>query len=119
MATRISKELVDDTDGTTGDVTTVPFSIRDERFEIDLSPANEARLRADLQPWINQARKPTKPRKRRGKYKYTGASTNDPAAVRKWALEHGLSVSTTGRLPSAIIASYNAAATTTTLQPPQ
>lgn len=107
MATRINTNLVDDLDGTTANVTTVAFSVGSDRYEIDLSPANEACLRATLQPWIEQARKPSKPRKRRGRYKRTGPSTDNPADARRWAVANGFDIAATGRLPSDIIAAYN------------
>ncbi|SKY99473.1 Protein lsr2 precursor [Mycobacteroides abscessus subsp. bolletii] len=105
----VKNTLVDDMDGTAApDVTTVPFGVGTDRWEIDLHTANELRLRAALQPFIDHARKPAP---RRGRYKTKGPKTDNPGAVRQWARKNGHTVSPTGRLPSRIIDAYNRALT--------
>ena len=57
MTIRIQEILVDDLDGSTGDVATHRFGLGNLRYEIDLSPANRDRLRAALAPFIAAGRR--------------------------------------------------------------
>ncbi|MFT4211267.1 MAG: Lsr2 family protein [Microbacterium sp.] len=59
MAKRVSVELVDDLDGTpitNGEGGTIVFSLERRSYEIDLSDANQAKLREALAPFIDAGR---------------------------------------------------------------
>ena len=60
--------LTDDLDGSQGDVSTVHIALDKTSYEIDLSPANQARLRETIARYLDVATEvKTKPVTRRGK----------------------------------------------------
>jgi hypothetical protein len=104
MARRLQVVLVDDVDGGAADQT-VEFSLDGVDYEIDLSDARAAQLRAELAPWVGRAR-------RRGDADgggVTGAGGVDQAAVRAWARRSGHTVNERGRVPAAVVEAYRAA----------
>ncbi len=108
MARKVIHQLVDDLDGTVlepGSGETVHFALDGVQFEIDLTAANAAELRAALEPYRAVARKAT--RGSRG----SGRPARDPriAEIRAWAHEEGLTVSSRGRIPEPIVEAYDAA----------
>jgi hypothetical protein len=103
--------VVDDLDGTLADET-VRFTVDGEAFEIDLSAANAATLRASLSTWTGSARRLGAARReivtRRVALPASGQSRS--ALIRAWAAENGYTVPACGRIPHAVVAAYDAAA---------
>lgn len=97
----------DDLDGSEDDVATYHFAFggKDnmEVWEIDLGPANVAKLKEALQPFIAQAREPedeepATPAARRGKSKRANNYPKyDREAFRVWAEENNVSLASRGR----------------------
>ena len=116
MARKIIHQLVDDIDGTVLDVgegETVHFSVDGNAYEIDLTSAHADELRAALQPYVDAARRAQ--RSTGARTSGRGASGRRPsrnpetAVIRAWAAENGFTVSERGRVPSEILAAYEAA----------
>ncbi|MFT4305680.1 MAG: Lsr2 family protein [Microbacterium sp.] len=108
MAKRVSVELVDDLDGTAitnGEGGTIVFSLERRSYEIDLSDANQVKLREALAPFIGAGRvvSSSAPRARAA-----ASGTHDLAAVRAWARENGHTVSDRGRVPASVLEAYAA-----------
>ena len=109
MATKVLTRLVDDTDGSEA-AETVQFGLDGEKFEIDLSVDNAAKLRDALAPYIERGRKAAKDEgKRRGKQRGLRTQVIDSHAVRVWAEANGIKVGTKGRIPGNVISRYQAA----------
>ena len=104
---------VDDLDGSEDDVTTVLFSLDGSNFEIDLSAANEARLRDGLARFVDAASsvKPARAGRAPPRAKVAGPPPNrDQAqAIRDWARNNGYEVSARGRISKAIQDAFEAA----------
>jgi hypothetical protein len=66
MATQITTVLVDDIDGSEGDVRAVSFAVDGTAYEVDLSAANAAALADALAPYIAAGRRVPRPRRKRG-----------------------------------------------------
>ena len=110
MASEVQIFLQDDIDGSVAD-RNVTFALDGTEYEIDLSEANIDKLVKGLEPWITAARRVRNSSrtaaKGRGRRRANeGPSTND---VRVWAREQGHEVSDRGRIPTAIMAAYEAA----------
>ncbi len=60
MAQRVTLLLVDDLDGGAAQLT-VAFALDGQRYEIDLSTANDRLLRAALEPFVAAARRTARP----------------------------------------------------------
>lgn len=114
MARKIVHQLIDDLDGTVldhGAGDTVHFSLDGTAYEIDLTEAHAADLRAALDPYISAGRRLGRggsaanaaPKRR------SGGSGRDLAAVRAWANTNGHAVSDRGRVPAAVLDAYDAA----------
>jgi len=109
--------LVDDLDGSTEDVSTVLFSLDKKDFEIDLSAANEARLREKLERFVEAGtevkpkRVTDKPNPHRGgkAAKSAPVGREQTQAIREWARNNGLQVSERGRISAAIQDAFEAA----------
>lgn len=101
MAQRTQIVLEDDLDGGPGDETVV-FALDGAEYEIDLSAGNARKLRETLSPWISNARK-VGGRRRRGA---TRSPVSDAAAIRAWAIEHGVEVNARGRVPVEVREAY-------------
>ena len=108
MAQKTIVKMYDDLDGSEIDAEgkSVSFSFDGTSYEIDLSGKNVEKMRADLQVYIDKARKVSR--------RSTGGGKAEPApldtrAVRAWAEEQGLEVSARGRLSSELIEQYRAA----------
>lgn len=100
MAQKVNIVLVDDLDGSDA-AETVSFALDGTAFEIDLSTANAARLREQLDVYVARAR--TTKRRR------AGSSSGTPSEIRRWARENGLDISARGRVAASIRAAYEAA----------
>lgn len=104
MAERVT--LVDDLDGSP-DAVTVPFSIEEYCYEIDVNEAHRQEMYDALERFMAAGRRvsgPAPPKRRR--------QPQIPAEVmetiRAWAREHGHRVADRGRLPQAVIDAYRA-----------
>ncbi len=102
--------ITDDLDGATG-AETVSFSYQGREFVIDLGKKNRSAFEKALAPYIGAARtaklagkrKPPTSNRRRA----TGAT--DVAAVRAWAADNGIEVSSRGRISAEVLQRYSAA----------
>ena len=111
MATVTRTFLVDDLDGSLDDVGSVLFSLDKKNFEIDLSAANEARLRDNLARFVDAATplRPQRGRTARKAGKSVPAGRKQTHAIREWARVNGYEVSARGRIPAAIQKAFNEA----------
>lgn len=104
MAQRVQVVLIDDIDGGPADET-VRFALDGTTYDIDLSNANAARLRAALAEFVGHGRKvSSRPTSRRSRGR-GGRS----AEIRAWARAQGLAVNERGRIPADLAAKYDAA----------
>lgn len=106
MAVRTTVTMEDDLDGSPA-AETVHFGLGTAEYEIDLSAANANRFRAQVEPFIEYARKAD-----RGRPVKAGRSTADrraSAEVRAWAREHGVEISERGRIPASVTEQYEQA----------
>lgn len=114
MVTQLHTFLVDDIDGSEGDVSTIQIALDKVNYEIDLSPASEARLREKLDRFVAVATpvKPQVPGARRGRKSAATARTRpdkeQTLAMRKWARDNGYEVSNRGRIPKKIQEAFEA-----------
>jgi len=108
MAQKVQVLLIDDLDGGEAEET-VSFGIDGSTYEIDLSGANAAKLRAALAPFVEAARRaPSKRNSPRGKQR-SSSNRDRSAEIRAWAKAAGKQVSERGRIPQAIMDEYHAA----------
>ena len=119
MASRTTVTLVDDLDGDTADET-VEFGIDHADYEIDLTSSHAAELRDTLAPYVAHARRTSARRAAPAAPATSSTSgTEQPAAasaqsrernqeIRAWAAEHGSPLSERGRIPSAVVAAFDA-----------
>lgn len=107
MARRTIVALEDDLDGGPADET-VRFGVGGAEYEIDLSEKNAAKLRRQLAPFVDHARRasgqPHRPVR-------TAASRRRSRDIRAWAQAQGIELSERGRIPAGIAAQYEAEAT--------
>lgn len=116
MARYESVQLVDDLDGTTGDVTTVQFGLDGVRYDIDLSDPNATRLRRIVAEYVRAGRwiggkklriqhsAAEPPQSKEAAARPSGT----PGQVRAWALANGVYVAPRGRIPKDVIGQYQA-----------
>jgi len=112
MAQEVILKLVDDLDGSEA-TETVVFGLDGDSFEIDLSAKNAAALRKALDRYRSSARPSSTARAtsgsgRRSRGKGRARGDVDPKAVRIWANENGIEISTRGRIPSEVLEQYKA-----------
>ena len=112
MAKVVSTAYVDDLDGSeaTGPV---DFSLDGKDYTIDLSDSNAARLRDALAAFVASARRASGTGRRRGtssspKRSASGRSREETQEIRAALRELGYSVKDRGRIPSEILAAYEA-----------
>ncbi|WP_019030709.1 histone-like nucleoid-structuring protein Lsr2 [Salinispora arenicola] len=84
MATRIQRIVVDDLDGSTDEIGTYRFALEGVEYEIDLSQANQQRLRAALAPFTSAGRR--QPKRKPASRRTTGLTgpTTATKRVRRW-----------------------------------
>ena len=103
----------DDLDGTDDDVSTIQFALDGTTFEIDLSVANEARLREKLARFVDAASPVKQPKaapvKRAGKSVSVVSTKEQTQAIRDWAKSAGLVVSSRGRIAKNVQDAFDAA----------
>ncbi|MGX1779488.1 histone-like nucleoid-structuring protein Lsr2 [Nocardia brasiliensis] len=108
MARQVVVTLVDDFDGKSEAEETVRFGIDGVEYEIDLSLKNANRLREALEQWTAPARKIGRvPRGKRAARQ--GGDRDRSAAIREWARENDIAVSTRGRLAADVVEAYDKA----------
>lgn len=105
VAQRARILLMDDMDGSTA-ATTVRFSIDGTGYGIDLSQAHADEFAKAMEPYVKRARRVSRQR-RPGQAR--GRNRHDQPEVRAWVREQGLRVSDRGRIPSDVIARFEAA----------
>ena len=106
MAKRVITTLEDDLDGSEA-IETINFSIDGTEYEIDLNDAHATELRGALNKYTSVARKTTgraRPARKPG-----GIGGTDTKAVRAWAIENGIAISSRGRVQADVVARYEAA----------
>ncbi len=112
MATITRTYLVDDLDGSEENVSSVSFSLDKKNYEIDLSAANEARLRDKLTKFVAAAT-PLHPQRgravRRIAVKSEPVGKEQTQAIREWARNNGHEVSDRGRISAAIQKAFDEA----------
>ncbi|MGH3676534.1 MAG: Lsr2 dimerization domain-containing protein [Mycobacterium sp.] len=95
--------FTDDFDDSSTADETVEFEIDGARYEIDLSKQNAMRLRGDLQPWINAARRTGGRRRLRRSSEAAGqaaAAAERRTAIRVWARNNGTALRCTAGSPA-------------------
>lgn len=116
MAKKVTVTLIDDVDQETAADESVEFGLDGVTYEIDLSEDNAAKLREQLDFWIEHARKvggrkrvkaaaasvPTTRKSSSG-----GAGREQTAAIREWARNNDMPVSARGRIAAEIVEAYN------------
>jgi hypothetical protein len=109
VAQKTIVKTYDDLDGSEIDAEgkSVTFSLEGTSYEIDLSSKNVQKLRDDLRVYVEKARRVNGRASRSGKA--AEPAPVDTKAVRAWAEEQGLGVSTRGRLSTELIEQYRAA----------
>lgn len=107
MAQKVQVLLVDDLDGSEADET-VSFGIDGSSYEIDLSSSNAKRLREELAPFIEAARRVPSRRSAPKIKQRTVLSRERSAQIRAWAQQQGKQISERGRIPKAIVEEYEA-----------
>jgi len=112
MAQEVVVTLTDDLDGSDADET-ITFALDGAHYEIDLNAKNAAALRKALDKYVASARKSTMPsgggRGRSASRRSAASAGPDPKAVRLWAQQQGMEISSRGRVPADIIDRYRAA----------
>ena len=108
MAQKVNVILEDDLDGGAA-AETVRFSLDGKQYEMDLSAENAERLRAELRPFAEKARR-VKPRSGRGAAQAESAPrSGETARIRQWAKENGYEISDRGRIHKDVREAYHAA----------
>lgn len=106
MATRTITTWTDDVDGSRAEHT-VTFALDGVTYELDLSEANRAALRASIARYSAAAR-----RVRHGIAAPTPVRVDagvDTRAVRQWARVRGIDLPARGRIPQDVIDQFHAA----------
>jgi hypothetical protein len=113
VATVTRTYLTDDLDGSDEDVNTVEFTLDGTSFEIDLSAANEQRLREKLARFVDAASPAKQPKaapaKRSTKTASVASTKEQTQAIRDWAKAAGHAVSSRGRIAKTVQDAFAAA----------
>lgn len=109
MAKRVITTLEDDLDGSEANET-ITFSIDGAEYEIDLNEAHANELRAAMNKYTSVARK-SAGRAKQARRASTGNggpgnSSTDTKAVRAWAIENGIPISSRGRIQADVVERY-------------
>lgn len=107
MVTKIRHDVLDDLTGD-ADAATRTFSVEGQHYEIDLIDDNWAEFEEAVAKFIKAARKRGQ---KRSTVRETSARNTSPdnAAIRAWAREQGIEVTSRGRIPQDLRDRYNAA----------
>lgn len=121
MAQKTIVTKIDDLDGAVTDedgtvIETIEFGFDGVTHEIDLGPANAAKLRETFAPYRDNARKLTGIGARRtSKARAAGSGATGPGSeytptqrkeIRDWAITNGARVGERGRLPESVYAAW-------------
>jgi hypothetical protein len=114
VAKQIITRLTDDLDGSDAD-RTVEFGLDGVNYTIDLSEKNAGKLRKVLDPYLTAGARVGRSAldRRPARGARAPAHRNDRQknqAIRDWAAKNGHDVSERGRIPSAVVEAYEAAA---------
>lgn len=94
---------------------TVAFGLDGTSYEIDVCEQHAQELREAFTPYVGAARRAARPsvapaQRRAGRASAArGTDRQQVQDIREWARQNGHSVSDRGRLPSAVLAAYEAA----------
>jgi hypothetical protein len=105
MAKKTVVTLEDDLDGGRADET-LRFGIDGREYEIDLNKKNASRLRKEIAPFIDHARRAGRGPRRAVR---TAASRRRSHDIRLWAKKQGIELSERGRIPASVVEQYEAA----------
>jgi hypothetical protein len=110
MAKRVITTLEDDLDGSEANETII-FSIDGAEYEIDLNDAHANELREAMNKYTSVARKSAGRAKQtrrasNGNGNGNGNGSTDTKAVRAWAIENGIPISTRGRIQADVMERY-------------
>ncbi|CAN5555090.1 Lsr2 family protein [soil metagenome] len=105
MATKTLVTLIDDIDGKSRAAETVAFSLDGIDYEIDLTAKHASKLRTQVTPWMEAARR-TGGTRRPARQKATDSDSTD---IRSWARAHGYDVGDRGRIPQDASTAFRAA----------
>src|SRR5258705_84309 len=108
MAREVSTRLIDDTDGKEAHQT-VRYGLDGVTYEIDLSDANAAKLRAFLGKFIPHSTRVKGTAGAKAPHRAANAPELDSRAIRAWAESQGIEVSSRGRVPAEVVAQYQKA----------
>ena len=116
MAQQTTVRFIDDLDGSDASGT-FDFALEGRLYQIDLSDENAAKLRDALAPFIDVARKAggrsAGRRPRRAQQQPVDdkpvRSSQQTAAIREWARQHGHKVNDRGRISKSVMQAYQAA----------
>lgn len=115
MATRTVTHKTDDLDGSDADLT-LSYTFDGQAYEIDLNEKNAEEFREAMAPYIAASRKAGQPKGGSGRRSPGGSSKPaqgdgqlDTQAVRVWAQQNGLEVSSRGRISAKVLEQYRAA----------
>lgn len=108
VARQVVETFVSDISGASGeDVRTVAFGLDDRRYEIDLTEAEDAKLREALEPYLAVARKASAAaapaRARASRSSGSGYSREELADARQWLKLRGHEVSDRGRIKAVLL----------------
>lgn len=114
MVTRYEMVRADDFDSSiTRDVEQIEFSLKGEKYTLDLAPKNRRKLERALEPFIDAAKASSTVRAIRSSSSVpaTRGSGNPgqptvAAQIRKWAKDHDINIPARGRIPKEIVAKY-------------
>ena len=109
MAQQVLVTLTDDLDGSDADET-IMFALDGTSYEIDLNAKNAAALRKAVEKYVAAARRSggSTGARRSTRRRPTRQPDADPKAVRSWAHEQGIEISTRGRIPAGVLDQYRA-----------
>jgi Lsr2 len=111
MAQQHIVQLIDDIDGSPAEET-ISFAIDGNRYEIDLSPENAAKLRDTLATYVAHGRREAgrapragAPVRRNGRA--ARSDREQTQAIREWARSNGFKIGEKGRIPANVLEAYH------------
>ncbi|MDE1675444.1 histone-like nucleoid-structuring protein Lsr2 [Nocardia gipuzkoensis] len=108
MARKVVVEMVDDYDGQSPAKETVGFALDGIAYEMDLSELNAGQLRGLFEQWTPHARRVGRTR-RGGSQARPTSDREQTQAIREWARQEGLEVSSRGRITAEVVEAYKKA----------
>ena len=112
MAQKVSREFIDDIDGSEVE-RTFTFAVDGTNYEIDLSSQNIKEFNEAIAGFVESARKVkasgTGRRAHKTSTSDSGRSREQTQAVREWARQQGHSINDRGRIPASIQQAFDQA----------